>query len=103
MNDTKTRALMKKLTLTQASDLTATFPKQRAARVLVTLKDGRELSHFAPHRKGDPEAPLSDQDLNDKFLELVSPVLGDVRAKAVMHQIWSLDQLTLTDLKLAQA
>jgi len=71
--------------------------------VKVTLKDGRELMHFAPHRKGDPEAPLSDQDLNDKFLELVSPVLGDSQAKTLMNQIWSLDQLTLADLKLAQA
>lgn len=103
MNDMQTRALMKKLTLTPAPDLTSTFPKQRAARVKVTLKDSRELMHFAPHRKGDPEAPLSDQDLNDKFLELVSPVLGDAQAKTLMNQIWSLDQLTLADLKLAQA
>jgi 2-methylcitrate dehydratase PrpD len=103
MSDPQTRALMKKLTIVPAPDLTATFPKQRAARVIVTLKDGRQLTHFAPHRKGDPEAPLSDEDLNDKFLELVSPVLGDARAKVLMEQVWSLDRLTLADLKLAQA
>jgi 2-methylcitrate dehydratase PrpD len=101
MDNAGTRALMKKLTLVDAPDLSATFPKQRAARVIITLTDGRRLEHFAPYRKGDPEAPLTDADLNDKFMELAAPVIGGDRARSLMALVWNLDKLTLRDLKLS--
>jgi hypothetical protein len=45
-----------------------------------------------PARKGDPEAPLSDRELEAKFLELASPVLGDARARALLGRLWRLEQ-----------
>jgi len=101
MDNADTRALMRKLTLVEAPDLSATFPKQRAARVIITLTDGRRLEHFAPYRKGDPEAPLTDADLNDKFMELAAPVIGESRARSLMGLVWNLDKHTLSELKLA--
>jgi len=101
MDNAGTRALMKKLTLVDAPDLSATFPKQRAARVIITLTDGQRLEHFAPYRKGDPEAPLTDADLNDKFMELAAPVIGGDRARSLMALVWNLDKHTLSDLKLS--
>lgn len=96
----QTRALMNKLTLLEDAELTATFPKQRAARLKIKLKDGRVLEHYAPYRKGDPEAPLSDEDLNDKFMELSAPVIGEQRARDLMQKIWRLETLSLGELGL---
>lgn len=96
----QTRALMTKLTLLEDAELTATFPKQRAARLKITLKDGRVLEHYAPYRKGDPEAPLSDDDLNDKFMELSAPVIGEQRARDLMQRVWRLETLSLGQLEL---
>jgi hypothetical protein len=42
-----------------------------------------------PTRKGDPDAPLTDADLNDKFLELASPVLGVEPAKRRLEELWA--------------
>ena len=36
--------------------------------------------------------PLSDADLDDKFMELANPVVGDQRASALLARLWSLDE-----------
>lgn len=88
-----TRALMKKVTLVEDPEFSAGFPTMRAARVTITTIDGRTFEHFSPYRKGDPEAPLSDAELNDKFEELAAPVLGAARANALRDAVWRLDAL----------
>ncbi|MGB6105314.1 MAG: MmgE/PrpD family protein [Pusillimonas sp.] len=101
--DPTIRQLMSLLTISEDPHLTASFPQQRAARVAITLKNGQRLDHFSPHRKGDPEAPLSDDDLNDKFDELVAPVLGRLKAGSLREQVWRLDTLDVRELNLSNA
>ena len=97
--DPATRALMKHIDLSVDAALDAAFPGQRAARVTLVMRDGRELSHLQPTRKGDPEAPLTDADLDGKFLELVAPVMGDRAARALLARLWALEsQSDLRDL-----
>jgi 2-methylcitrate dehydratase PrpD len=99
--DKDLRALMRKVTLGEDAALTRAFPGQRAARVAITMKDGSRVEHFAPYRKGDPEAPLSDADIDDKFVELVSPVEGMERARELLALLWKLETLELAALRLA--
>ena len=65
-------------------------PGRRAARVTITLRDGRVLTHLQPDRKGDPELPLSDADLEGKLLELAAPVIGEPEARALLLRICAL-------------
>ena len=95
------RDLMARIELREDPALTALFPAQRAARVSAVTRDGRTLEHFAPCRKGDPEAPLTDAELEDKFLELVEPVLGPARTQTLLQQLWNLDAMAVADLRLA--
>ena len=39
----------------------------------------------------DPELPLSGAELDGKFLELVSPVIGDDPARTMLARLWSLE------------
>lgn len=87
------RALMKRIELSADPELTSKFPTMRAAHVSVQLKNGQTLEHFQPFRIGDPESPLSDEQITDKFLELASPVITDAGAKQLLAQLWSIDQL----------
>jgi len=48
--------------------------------------------HLQPNLKGDPELPLSDAELESKFLELSEPVIGAARAQALLGHIWHLDR-----------
>ena len=51
-----------------ASTRNSTPPSRpRAARVAIETHDGRSEDFLQPTRKGDPEAPLTDAELDDKF------------------------------------
>lgn len=92
LKDKATRDLMKKVELAVDPEADAGFPKARSAKVEIETVDGRRSSHFQPTRKGDPDAPLSDGDLDEKYLELSSPVIGKDRAAEVLKRLWRLDE-----------
>ncbi|NYG35084.1 MmgE/PrpD family protein [Sphaerotilus montanus] len=91
LNDPATRALMQRIRKSLDPEVDAGFPARRAARVVITLHDGRCLSHLQPDRKGDPELPLSDADLEGKLLELAGPVIGDAAARTLLAHLWTLN------------
>jgi 2-methylcitrate dehydratase PrpD len=85
-----TRALMKRIRVSLDPGLDAAFPTQRAARVAIQA-GGRREEHLQPTRIGDPDAPLSDAQLEDKYLELAAPVIGAHRAKEELARLWALE------------
>lgn len=88
LTDPAIRALMPKVTVAIDPECAAAFPSKRSAKVEIRLKDGRVLNRHQHTRKGDPDAPLTDRDLSDKFLELTSDVIGAAQAKALLAQLW---------------
>jgi 2-methylcitrate dehydratase PrpD len=91
LEDPVTRELMRRIDVTVDPELDAAFPAQRAARIAIETRDGRRVEHLQPTRKGDPEAPLSDVELEQKYLELASPVLGEKRARELLARLWRLE------------
>lgn len=55
-------------------------------RLRVRLSDGTELSREVAHARGEPEQPMSDPEIRDKFLDIAGPVLGP-EAKTVCERI----------------
>jgi 2-methylcitrate dehydratase PrpD len=92
LEDPVTRELMRRIDVAIDPALDAAFPTQRAARITIESRDGRRGEHLQPTRKGDPEAPLSDAELEHKYLELASPVLGEERARELLARLWRLDR-----------
>jgi 2-methylcitrate dehydratase PrpD len=90
--DPNVRAVLAKVEVLADPVLSKGYPNQRAAEVEVELNDGRVLKHFQPTRKGDPEMPLSDDEVNDKFLELAMPVIGDANSRELLAALWELDK-----------
>jgi 2-methylcitrate dehydratase PrpD len=90
--DAETRALMKRVELALDPTVDAAFPAQRAARVAIEARDGRRGEHLQPTRKGDPDAPLSDAELDGKYLELASPVIGEENARELLGRLWKLER-----------
>ncbi|MBW8269156.1 MmgE/PrpD family protein [Caldovatus aquaticus] len=88
IRDPAVRALMPRIRVEVDPECEAAFPARRSARVEIRLKDGRVLRHHQPTRKGDPDAPLSDEDLSEKFLELSVPAVGEQPARALLAQLW---------------
>ena len=90
LTDPQTRALMEKVSVRLDPELDATFPRQRAARVAITAR-GRREEVVQPTRKGDPDLPLSDKELEEKFMELAAPVIGRSDAIALLGRLWKLE------------
>lgn len=88
LTDPAIRALMGKVTVAVDPECAAAFPAKRSAKVEIRLRDGRVLRRHQHTRKGDPDAPLTDQDLSDKFLELASEAIGRTAAEALLAQLW---------------
>jgi 2-methylcitrate dehydratase PrpD len=92
-----TRDLMRRVEVAVDPQLDAAFPAQRAARVAIEARDGRREEFLQPTRIGDPDAPLSDAQLDAKYLELAGPVLGEAKAKALLGRLWRLEALKSLD------
>ena len=54
-------------------------------------RDGRRGEHLQATRKGDPDMPLSDAELERKYFELASPALGEERARRLLARLWKLE------------
>ncbi|WP_374193470.1 hypothetical protein [Trinickia mobilis] len=65
------------------------------------MLDGKTVEVFARHRRGDPEAPLSDDDIDDKFEELAAPVMGLQGASTLLAKLWFMEELQTSDVRLA--
>ena len=91
LQDPATRALMHKIEVSLDPELDAAFPRQRAARVAIDAAGGRSGEWLQPTRIGDPDAPLSDRQLEDKYLELAGPVLGEAPARGLLERLWALE------------
>jgi 2-methylcitrate dehydratase PrpD len=92
LGNAETRSLMRRVELALDPAVDAAFPAQRAARVAIEARDGRRDEHFQPTRKGDPDMPLSDAELDAKYLELAVPVLGEEKARAQLARLWTLER-----------
>ena len=88
--DPRTRKVMERISLRLDPELEAAFPARRAARVAIEARGKRE-EWLQPTRVGDPDAPLSDRALEDKYFELVTPVLGEAKAREVLERLWRLE------------
>jgi 2-methylcitrate dehydratase PrpD len=81
---------MHKISIRLDPELDAAFPAQRAARVAIQAR-GRREEHLQPTRIGDPDAPLADRQLEEKYLELAAPVIGAAKARDELARLWVLE------------
>ena len=91
LTDPRVQALMRRVTMVVDPESEAAFPARRSAVVSITLTDGRNLTQRQPTRKGDPDAPLTDDELVDKFRELASPAVGDAAAADLLATLHVLE------------
>lgn len=81
------RVLMARVSLVEDPEMTAGFPEARPCRVIVSLKDGRKLKAKNRHRKGDPENPMSFDEIADKFRELGADVYSPAKLEALINAV----------------
>ena len=62
-------------------------------RVIVTLRDGRELEKYIDNVIGSVKNPMSDAALETKFADLAQGVIPAAQAQKVMDLCWGVEKL----------
>ncbi|MCX7200119.1 MAG: MmgE/PrpD family protein, partial [Proteobacteria bacterium] len=65
----------------------------RQAILEVETTDGRTLKHHTEVVRGAWQNPMTRQDVDDKCLPLMAPVLGRRRARTLLDRVWALDDV----------
>ena len=63
-------SLAKKVSVVENDELSSWVPSKRASILHVNLYDGTILTHQVDYPKGDPENPLTDEEIEGKFMSL---------------------------------
>ncbi len=93
IRDSAIRALLPRIKLVVDNQLNVQFPARRAARITVMTEGGVVYQRT---RKGDPDMPLCNAELNEKFTELTLPVLGAEPTEKLLQNLWRLDWTDLS-------
>lgn len=89
LRDPETLRLARNTELVEDPTLDALFPAERWARVDFLI-DGVWLEGAARPARGDPEHPLSDEEVSRKFHTLAAPMLGEQRCSSIEASITAL-------------
>jgi len=68
------------------------LPDKRGAGGEIVLKNGQKFISFIGMPKGEPERPLSQQEIEGKFILLSKEVIGK-RVDKIIDMVWNLDNL----------
>ncbi len=85
--DPRVGRLLGVMTLSEDREFSRLFPAERWARVRIALRDGRSLVSQRARARGNPENPLADDELRDKYRALAEPVLGAVRSMRIENAV----------------
>ncbi len=73
--DDRTLSLARDTSVRSSAEFESRTPEARGARVTVRVAHDKEFVAEVPRPRGDPQRPLSEEELRQKFESLVSPVL----------------------------
>jgi len=91
------KAVMDRVGCFEAPDLDREYPRKWPAAVIIQTKDGREYRTRIEYPKGDPENPLTWEELIAKFENLTEPVFHPEKRKRIINSVRNLDRSETLD------
>jgi 2-methylcitrate dehydratase PrpD len=79
--------MIDKVVLVKDPRLEETFPREWPARVAISMEDGRGYEKFVRYPKGDPENPLTGEEMAAKFRSLAGAVLPADRCSEILDRL----------------
>ena len=93
MRDPAVLALRARIRLLPDAELTRALPPRQAIVELET-RDGRRFAHHTRAVRGTPDNPMDQGEVEAKAEDLLAPVLGAGRARALIEQVRQIERLT---------
>src|SRR6266496_3002685 len=94
LRDSRVHELMQRVECYSSSELDEYYPAEWRASATVRMNDGREFNANVRYALGDPHNPLSWEQLEARFHELVAPVIVEGRKREeLIERVRDLDNL----------
>ena len=68
------------------------YPEKRSAFAEIKMKDGRKISGFVDIAKGEPEYPLTNQEIEEKYYYYSREILGK-KAEELFEKVRKLEKI----------
>ncbi len=91
LNDAEVLRLSQGIVMSEDDSANAAFPLQRKAKVILYLRDGRQIASDWTEPKWEHTSPPTPAELRDKFFSYAAPVIGDIRARAIADSVATLE------------
>ena len=88
MDDPAVKSMRDRIELIAQSDR-----ERRTAEVEIRLTDGGSLTETQDAVRGTPDNPMERAEVDRKANDLMAPILGADRSRALIDQIWSIETL----------
>jgi len=85
------RRLMGRVKVSASSELDRYYPKYWPGRVVVRSAGGENYAEEVVIPKGERGNPMTAAEVEEKFLSLAAPVIGDDKARSAMKAVYSLE------------
>lgn len=92
-SDKDVRAISKIVKIEHDPSLDHLYPDKMPSIVEVRTVEGKLLTCRVDYRRGDPQNPLSDKDIEDKFMALSAKHLSKAAARKICDAVWGLDKM----------
>lgn len=93
LKDAELLQLMDRIRVHENPSLSAAFPKSWPARAEILTQDGATLRAECEFPKGDPQNPLTEGEVADKFRWMVEGALGQQRAEELLRLVMALEEM----------
>ena len=93
INDSSIASLARKVVIYSDDQITALVPQKRAAIVEITTYEGNCYTERVDFPKGEPENPLSDDEIKEKFMSLAAcGNKSKEEGSKIIQIVWNLEK-----------
>lgn len=96
ITDNQILSLARKVCIYENKQYTAMSPEKRISEVNIYLKNGQCKTKRVEYAKGDPENPMTEQELTQKFMALMRLAGAEEKINSILTLIKNLETINLT-------
>ena len=93
IGDPDIHRVMDLINLRSDPELSRCYPRKWPARVEIFTRDGRRLEASNDHPKGDPENPLGEADVIEKFKALTNGLISVSTQEGIVERVLNLEEM----------
>ncbi len=94
IRDPKLRRLLRRVAVRENSEFTRAYPRANSNLVRIILRGGSSLEKKVSYPKGHAKNPMTDQEVEEKFIALTTPLLSRPRIKRILDTLWRLEKIS---------